>query len=61
MAMIGGFDMSYKAWDQSGAGYQVPNPEYDDWVQGIIIALQVTVFAVSLAKIISRSFPVYQS
>ena len=48
MAMIGGFDMSYKAWDQAGAGYQVPNPEYDDWVQGIIIALQVSVFLLSL-------------
>ena len=42
MAMIGGFDMSYKAWEQAGARYQVPNPEYDDWVQGIIIALQVS-------------------
>ena len=41
MAMIGGFDMSYKAWDQANARYQVPNPEYDDWIQGIIIALQV--------------------
>ena len=27
MAMIGGFDMSYKAWDQANARYQVPNPE----------------------------------
>jgi len=41
MAMIGGFDMSYKAWSQADARYQVPNPEYDDWIQGIIIALQI--------------------
>ena len=39
--MIGGFDMSYKAWNQGNAAYTVPNPDYDDWVQGIIIALQV--------------------
>ena len=41
MAMIGGFDMTYKAWNQGNAAYTVPNPDYDDWVQGIIIALQV--------------------
>ena len=41
LAMVGGFDMSYKAWNESGARYTVPNPEYDDWVQGIIWALQV--------------------
>ena len=42
MAMIGGFDMSYKAWNQADARYQVPNPEYDPWIQGIIIGLQVS-------------------
>jgi len=41
LAMVGGFDMSYKAWNESGARYTVPNPEYDDWVQGIIWALQI--------------------
>jgi len=41
LAMIGGFDMTYKAWNEADARYEVPNPEYDDWVQGIIIALQI--------------------
>ena len=43
--MVGGFEMSYKAWNEETASYTVPSPEYPDWVQGIIIALQVMLYS----------------
>ena len=41
LAMVGGFEVSYKAWNEETASYTVPSPAYPDWVQGIIISLQV--------------------
>ena len=61
MAMIGGFDMSYKAWNQADARYQVPNPEYDPWIQGIIIGLQVSHYTVKSSPHFCRTpgYPIF--
>ena len=61
LAMVGGFDMSYKAWNESGARYTVPNPEYDDWIQGIIWALQVSAICKDGVQTFIRLCPVFQS